>query len=165
MMEEEHKPTYISWWAHCPLSLHDLCFCTADASVKSAVTSVAFTQVPLHSCREILTTSCLFLFFLTECFSVTLWLTRIWFRSYFPQFTSRITLDDAQWHQFRKWVIAPSSFDLCFRTVVLEKTPENPLDCKEIQPVHPKGNQSWIFIRRTDAEAEILILWPPDAKN
>ena len=53
----------------------------------------------------------------------------------------------------------------CFWTVVLEKTLESPLDCKEIQPVNPKGNQSWIFIRRTDAEAETLILWPPDAKN
>ena len=53
----------------------------------------------------------------------------------------------------------------CFWTVVLEKTLESPLDCKEIQPVHPKGNQSWIFIGRTDAEAEALILWPPDAKN
>ena len=49
----------------------------------------------------------------------------------------------------------------CFWTVVLEKTLEGPLDCKEIQPVHPKGNQSWIFIGRTDAP----ILWPPDAKN
>ena len=53
----------------------------------------------------------------------------------------------------------------CFWTVVLEKTLENPLDCKEIQPVHPKGNQSWIFIGRTDAEAEASILWPPDVKN
>ena len=53
----------------------------------------------------------------------------------------------------------------CFWTVVLEKTPESPLDCKEIQPVHPKGNQFWIFIGRTDAEAETPILWPPDAKN
>ena len=53
----------------------------------------------------------------------------------------------------------------CFWTVVLEKTLESPLDCKEIQPVHPKGNQSWIFIGRTDAEAETPILWPPDAKN
>ena len=52
-----------------------------------------------------------------------------------------------------------------FWTVVLEKTLENPLDCKEIQPVHPKGNQSWVFIRRTDVEAETLILWPPDAKS
>ena len=48
---------------------------------------------------------------------------------------------------------------------MLDKTLESPLDCKEIQPVHPKGNQSWIFIWRTDAEAETLILWPPDAKN
>ena len=53
----------------------------------------------------------------------------------------------------------------CFSTVVLEKTFESPLDCKEIQPVHPKGNQSWIFIGRTDAEAETPILWPPDMKN
>ena len=53
----------------------------------------------------------------------------------------------------------------CLWTVVLEKTLESPLDCKEIQPVHPKGNQSWIFIGRTDAEAETPILWPPDVKN
>ena len=53
----------------------------------------------------------------------------------------------------------------CFWTVVLGKTLESPLDCKEIQPVHPKGNQSWIFIGRTDAEAETPILWPPDVKN
>ena len=52
----------------------------------------------------------------------------------------------------------------CFWTVVL-KTLENPLDCKEIQPVHPKGNQSWIFIGRIDAEAETIIFWPPDVKN
>ena len=53
----------------------------------------------------------------------------------------------------------------CFWTVVLEKTPESPLDCKEIQPVHPKGDQSWVFIGRTDAEAETPTLWPPDAKS
>ena len=53
----------------------------------------------------------------------------------------------------------------CFWTVVLEKTLESPLDSKEIQPVHPKGNQSWIFIERSDAETEIPIRWPPDAKN
>ena len=53
----------------------------------------------------------------------------------------------------------------CFWTVVLEKTFENPLDRKEIKPVNPKGNQSWIFIGRTFAEAEAPILWPPDAKN
>ena len=53
----------------------------------------------------------------------------------------------------------------CFWNVVLEKTLESPLDCKEIQPVHPKGNQSWIFIGRMDVKAETPILWPPDAKN
>ena len=53
----------------------------------------------------------------------------------------------------------------CFWTVMLEKTLESPLDCKEIQAVHPKGNQSWIVIGRTDAEAETPILWPPDAKK
>ena len=53
----------------------------------------------------------------------------------------------------------------CFWTVVLEKTLESSLDCKEIQLVHPKGDQSWIFIGRTDTEAESPILWPPDAKN
>ena len=53
----------------------------------------------------------------------------------------------------------------CFWTVVLEKTLESPLDCKEIQPVHLKGNQSWIFIRRIDVEAETPIIWPPDAKK
>ena len=53
----------------------------------------------------------------------------------------------------------------CFWTVVLEKTLENSLDFKNIQPVHPKGNQSWIFLGRTDAEAETPILWPPDVKS
>ena len=53
----------------------------------------------------------------------------------------------------------------CFLTMVLKITLESPLDCKEIQPVHPKGNRSWIFIGRTDAEAETPILWPPDVKN
>ena len=53
----------------------------------------------------------------------------------------------------------------CFWTVVLEKTLESPLDCKEIQQVHPKGDQSWVFIGRTDAEAETPILWPPHAKS
>ena len=53
----------------------------------------------------------------------------------------------------------------CFWTVVLEKTLESPLDCKEIKPVNPKGNQPWTFIGRTDAEAEALILWLPDAKS
>ena len=53
----------------------------------------------------------------------------------------------------------------CFWTVVLEKTLESPLDLKEIQPVHPQGDQSWVFIGRTDAEAETPIFWPPDAKS
>ena len=53
----------------------------------------------------------------------------------------------------------------CFWTVVLEKPLESPLDCKEIQPVHPEGNHSWIFIGRTDVEAETLILWSPDGKS
>ena len=54
----------------------------------------------------------------------------------------------------------------CFLTVVLEKrVPESPLDCKEIQSVHPKGDQSWVFIGRTDAEVETPILWPSDAKS
>ena len=53
----------------------------------------------------------------------------------------------------------------CFWTVVLEKTLESPLDCKEVQPVHPKGNQSWVSIGRTDVEVETPVLWPPDAKS
>ena len=53
----------------------------------------------------------------------------------------------------------------CFWTGVLEKILESPMDCKEIQPVHPKGNQSWIVIGRTDVEAETLILWPPDVRT
>ena len=65
-----------------------------------------------------------------------------------------------------RWTIKKAE---CRRTdafeMVLEKTLESPLDCKEIQPVHPKGNQSWIFIRRTDVEAETPILGPPDAKS
>ena len=58
-----------------------------------------------------------------------------------------------------------ASKDWCFWTVVVEKTLESPLDCKEIKPVNSKGNQSWIFIGRTDAEAETPILWPPDVKS
>ena len=53
----------------------------------------------------------------------------------------------------------------CFWTVVLEKILESPLDCKDVQPVHPKGDQSWVFIRSTDIEAETTILWPLDANN
>ena len=58
-----------------------------------------------------------------------------------------------------------TSKNWCFQTVVLEKTLESPLDCKEIKPVNPKGNQSWIFAGKTDAEAEAPIFWPPDVKN
>ena len=61
----------------------------------------------------------------------------------------------------QSWVLK----NWCFWTVVLEKTLESPLDCKEIQPVHPKGDQSWIFIGRIDAEAETPILWPPDVEK
>ena len=55
--------------------------------------------------------------------------------------------------------------ELMLLNVVLEKTLESPLDCKMIQPVHPKGDQSWVFIGRTDVEAETPIIWPPDAKS
>ena len=58
-----------------------------------------------------------------------------------------------------------SAEELMVWTVVLEKTLESPLDCKEIQPLHPKGDQSWVFIGRTDIEAETPVLWPPDAKS
>ena len=57
------------------------------------------------------------------------------------------------------------AFELWFWRRLLEKTLESPLDCKEIQPVHPKGDQSWVFIGRTDSEAETPILWPPGAKS
>ena len=66
------------------------------------------------------------------------------------------------------WTIKKESWELknwCFWTVVLEKTLESPLDCKEIQPVHLKGNLSWMFIGRTDVEAENPIFWPPDVKS
>ena len=65
------------------------------------------------------------------------------------------------WNRKKSW--GPKNG--CFWTAVLGKTHESHLDCKEIQPVHPKGNQCWIFIGRTDAEAEAPILWPPDAKS
>ena len=70
---------------------------------------------------------------------------------------------------YESWIIKKAecqrieAFEL--QLVVLEKTLESPLDCKEMQPVHPKGDQSWVFIGRTDVEAETPILWPPDAKN
>ena len=67
------------------------------------------------------------------------------------------------WELDNKKGWAPNN--LCFQSIVLEKTLESPLDCKEIQTIHPKGNQLWIFIGRTDAEAEAPILWLPDAKS
>ena len=67
------------------------------------------------------------------------------------------------WELSHKESWAPKNW--CFWTVVLEKTLESPLDCKEIQPVHAKGNQPWDFFGRTDAKAETPILWPPDVKN
>ena len=65
------------------------------------------------------------------------------------------------WTINKSWVLK----NWCFWTVVLEKTLESPLDCKEVQPVHPKGDQSWVFIGRTDAEAKTPILWSPDTKS
>ena len=67
------------------------------------------------------------------------------------------------WELDSKESWAPKNW--CFWTVVLEKTLESPLDCKEIQPVHPKGDQFWVFTGRTDVVAETSILWPPDAKS
>ena len=63
------------------------------------------------------------------------------------------------------WRLKHKIWNWCFWTLVLEKTLESPLDCKEIQPVHPKGDQPWVFIGRTDAEAETPILWPPHVKR
>ena len=74
-------------------------------------------------------------------------------------FSSHIWMWELDYRE--SWVLK----NWCFWTVVLEKTLESPLDCKEIHPVHSKGNQSWIFIGRTDAEAETPILWPPDVKD
>ena len=67
------------------------------------------------------------------------------------------------WELDYKESLVPKNW--CFWTMVLEKTLESPLDCKEIQPVHPKGDQSWVFIGRTDGEAETPTLWPPDVKS
>ena len=75
------------------------------------------------------------------------------FYSELPQITK---LDHKESWALKNW---------CFWTVVLEKTRDSPLECKKIQRVHPKGNESWIFIERTDAEAKTPILWPPEAKN
>ena len=74
----------------------------------------------------------------------------------FPVVIYRCELDYKESWVLKNW---------CFWTVVLEETLESPLDSKEIQPVYPKGDQSWVFIRRTDVESETPILWPPDAKS
>ena len=79
--------------------------------------------------------------------------------SYIP---SQITYSELR----ESWTIKKIELkNWCFWTMELEKTIERPLDCKEIKPVNPRGNQSWIFIGRTDAEGETPILWPPDVKN
>ena len=78
-------------------------------------------------------------------------------RHYFAISSSHICMCELEYKE--SWV--PKNG--CFWTAVLKKTLESPLECKEIQPVHPKGNQSWIFIGRTEGETPIL--WPPDAKN
>ena len=65
------------------------------------------------------------------------------------------------WDYKESWVLK----NWCFWTMVLEKTLESPLECKEIQPVHPKGDQSWVFIGRNDVEAKTPVLWPPDMKS
>ena len=88
----------------------------------------------------------------SKCLSV-LWL-QSWGRKE-SDMTERLNWTELYW-ALKNW---------CFWTVMLEKTLESPLDSKEIQPVHPRGNQSWILIERTDAETETPILWPPDAKN
>ena len=67
----------------------------------------------------------------------------------------------ASWAHNEGWMIK----NWCFWILLLEKTLESPLDCKKIQPVHPKGNQPWLFIGRTNAEAEAPVLWPPDVKS
>ena len=74
----------------------------------------------------------------------------------FPVVMYGCKLDNKESWMLKNW---------CFWTVVLEKTLESPLDCKETQPVHPKGGQSWVFIGRTDVETETPILWPSDVKN
>ena len=63
------------------------------------------------------------------------------------------------------WTVKKAEHWRCFWTVMLEKTLESPLDCKEIQPVHPKEDQSWVFIESTDAEAETPMFWPPHVKS
>ena len=79
---------------------------------------------------------------------------------FFNYFRSQHTVFHSGHSSLHSWVQ-----NWCFWTVVLEKTLERPLDSKEIQPDHPKGNQSWIYIGRTDAEAETPVVWPPDVRS
>ena len=81
----------------------------------------------------------------------------MWSKTYFVWFVVSLIYLDCE----ESW--APQNW--CFWTVVLEKTLDSPLDCKEIQPVHPKGDQSWVFIERTNAQAENPIFWPPHVKS
>ena len=83
-------------------------------------------------------------------------------RPYHPERARSRLISEAK--QGRAWLVLGWE-NWCFWTVVPKKTLESPLDCKEIQPVHPKGNQSCIFFGRTDVEAEAPILWPPDVKS
>ena len=93
------------------------------------------------------------------------------YRSCFVEFAQRwnVLLRNLWGRKWSSHPIPPPSLQFlqnwCFWTIVLEKILESPLDCKKIKPVHPEGNQSLIFIGRTDAEAETPILWPPDVKN
>ena len=86
-------------------------------------------------------------------------LTKVWYSQSYGFSSSHVQM----WESDHKesWALK----NWCFQMVELNKTLETPLDCKEIDPVHPKGNQSWIFIGKTDAEAETLMLWPPDVKS
>ena len=88
---------------------------------------------------------------------ITLPTKSVWSRLWFFQW-SCMDVRVGLWRKLR-----PKNW--CFWTVVLEKTFESPLDCKEIQPVYPKGDQSWVFVGRTDTEAETPIFWPPRAKS
>ena len=95
------------------------------------------------------------------------WNKGLYYVIYFHRLSYRdgwmASLTGWMWELEYKESWAPNNW--CLWTVVLEKTLENPLDCKEIKPGNPKGNQSWILIGRTDVEAETPILWPPDVKN
>ena len=68
-------------------------------------------------------------------------------------------------YRYERWTLKKTELQRIDAFEILEKTLESPLDCREIQPVHPKGDQSWVFIGETDAEAEIPILWPPHVKS